>query len=225
MRRLTRKKLKQNEFVTVADQIIDWVVDNWRPVVGGLVALCLGFVLWWGISSWRTSREMKASVALNEAVQLFKADETSGKPADVKTAEKKLEDVVQQYGGTAEGDAARLYLARIAFQKGDAARAKSLLKRVAAKHRGDALGRLATLDLIQMRVASGEAAEVAKDLEGMLSGKDDRLPRDAAMYELARVYMAEQKPDQAKTYFEKLVKDFPESPYKILAQQQMQNLS
>jgi len=86
------------------------------------------------------------------------------------------------------------------------------------------LGRLALVDLIHLRVGSGEAAEVAKELEKMLTGKDDSLPRDLAMFELGRVYVKEKKPEQAKQYFRKLVKDFPQSPYQSLAKQQIQSL-
>lgn len=226
MRRLTRKKLKQNEFVSVVDEIIHWFTDNWRPVVAGIVAVCGIFLIWWGVTSWQGSRASKAAYALNEAVQIYQADQSgkTPKPADLEAAKKKLEAVVAHYGRTDQGDVARLYLARMAFSAGDAAKARGLLKEIVARHRGDVLGRLALVDLIHLRVGSGEAAEVAKELEKMLTGKDDSLPRDMAMFELGRVYVKEKKPEQAKQYFQKLVKDFPQSPYQSLAQQQIQSL-
>ncbi len=226
MRRLTRKKLKQDEFVTVVDQMMDWAQENWKPLVIALAGVCVVFLGWWGISSWKAHREAAASYAVNEAVAIYQADEASGTPkaADLKAVEKKFEEIVKRYGGTDQGDVARLYLARIALETKDVTKARKLLNRIVEHHRGDALGRVAMLDLIDVRINAGEAAEVAKDLEAMASGRDDRLPRDTAMYELGRALLSEKKASEAKGYFQKLVKDFPNSPYGRLAQEQIRKL-
>ena len=226
MRRLTRKKLKQDEFVTIVDQMMDWAQDNWKVLVISLAAVCVVFLGWWGVSSFKGHREAKASFAVNEAVQLYQADEASGtpKPEDLKAAQTKFEDVLKRYGGTDQGDVARLYLARIALETNDVTRARTLLKELVHRHAGDAVGRVAMLNLIGLRINAGEAAEVAKDLEAMVSGKDNRLPRDTAMYELGRALLSEKKPEKAKGYFQKLVKDFPNSPYGRLAQEQIRQL-
>jgi predicted negative regulator of RcsB-dependent stress response len=226
MRRLTRKKLKQDEFVTIVDQMMDWAQDNWKPLVIALVAVCVVFLGWWGTSSFKGHREATASFVLNEAVQLYQADEASGtpKPEDLKAVQKKFEDVLKRYGGTDQGDVARLYLARIALETNDVAKARTLLKGIVRRHAGDAVGRVAMLNLIDLRINSGEAAEVAQDLEAMISGRDDRLPRDTAMYELGRALMKEQKTEKAKEYFQKLIKDFPNSPYGPMAREQIRKL-
>ncbi len=226
MRRLTRKKLKQDEFVTVVDQAMDWVQDNWKPLVIALVGVCVVFLGWWGIASWKGHREAAASYAVNEAVSIYQADEAAGSPKakDLKAIEKKFENIVKRYGGTDQGDVARLYLARIALETKNTNRARRLLDTIARRHRGDAIGRVAMLDLIDLRIHAGEAAEVAKDLEAMAAGRDDRLPPDTAMYELGVTLLSENKTDEAKGYFQKLMKDFPRSPYGRLAEQQMRRL-
>ena len=58
----------------------------------------------------------------------------------------------------------------------------------------------------------------------MVVGSNAGLPRDVALYELGQLYLAEQNPTQAGTYFQKLVDDFPESPYLNLARQHLMEI-
>ena len=55
----------------------------------------------------------------------------------------------------------------------------------------------------------------------MVAGSDPRLPRDVALFELGQLYLSEQDPVQAGEYFQKLVEEFPESPYMNLARQKL----
>jgi TolA-binding protein len=55
----------------------------------------------------------------------------------------------------------------------------------------------------------------------MASGKDPRLPRDAALFQLARVWEREGKPEEASRLYRKLVEEFPDSPYRSEAQQHL----
>jgi TolA-binding protein len=73
-------------------------------------------------------------------------------------------------------------------------------------------------------VSSGQGAEVAKELEAMVVGRDNQLPRDVALFELGEVFRGEQKIDQAREYYQKLVDEFPESPYLSQARQRLSEL-
>ncbi len=225
MRRLTRKKLKQDDFISVVDLVIHWVTDNWRPLAVGFGAVCVVVLIWWGFTTFSSGRQDKAAYELQAAMKLYSGDE-SGKGAapDVEGAKKKLEDVVHRFSHTDQADEARIYLARIAFDKGDVETANTLLQTVSRRHGDDVLGRLSMLDLVHIREQLGQGPEVAKDLEAMAAGTDRRLPRDAALYELGALYVREKKPDQAKEYFQKLVQDFPDSPYQRQAQQRLREL-
>jgi predicted negative regulator of RcsB-dependent stress response len=225
MRRLTRKKLKQDEFVAVVDQIIGWLTDNWRPVAIGLATVTAAALIVWGVTSWKGSREDAASWALHQAVKTYNAQQKKT-PGAAPTAEVRaaFEKVVERYGQTREADAARLYLARFDFEAGKVDQAKKALEKVAARHKGDALGRVATLDLIHMQVSSGQASEVIPRLRAMATGQDDALPRDVALYELASAYQAEKDAAQAREYFQKLIDEFPKSPYTRTARQKLTEL-
>ena len=75
------------------------------------------------------------------------------------------------------------------------------------------------LNLVRLRVAKGEGSQLVKDLEAMVAGKDPRLPRDVALFQLAQLWEHDGKPDEAAKLYRKLADEFPESPYRTEAQQ------
>ncbi len=226
-RRITRKQLKQDdEFVSTAEQIFRWVSDNLRPLLAAVGVVCAVALVWWGVSSWLGARSNDAALLLNHAVTTFEGD-TQGAAVpegDVAAAEAAFEEVVDSYGRTVQADMARLYLARIALGRGEVDRARSMFVELAARHPDNLIGRLATLDLMDLRIASGQGDEVAGELEAIVSGSDPTLPRDTALYKLGELLMAESQPDRARPYFERLVEEFPESPYLPQARQKLTEL-
>ncbi len=227
-RRITRKELKQSdEFVSTADTVIDWLSDNWRPIVAAVAAGCVVALGWWLFALWNEARSEDAADALRRAVTTFEGDNAVGQlvpSGNPEAAEEEFRQVISDYGSTDQADMARLYLARIHLDRGETDVARDLLVRLTERRKDDAVGRLATLDLIHLRISSGQATEVAAELEAMVVGSDTSLPRDVALYELGRLYLAEKNPSQAREYFTKLVEEFPESPYLSLAQQRLMEL-
>jgi len=227
-RRITRKQLKQDdEFVSTMDTVVEWFGENWRPIAGALAAVCAVVVIWWLVGLWNRSKAEDASLALAHAVTTYEGTESVGQlePAgDIEAAETEFLEVIDAYGSTDQADMARVYLARIHFDRGEIDAARDLLVGLTERHRDNAIGRLATLDLIHLRIAAGQASEVAVDLEAMVTGSDPRLPRDVALYELGQLYLAEQDAAKAAEHFQQLVDQFPESPYVNLARQRLMEI-
>ena len=223
-RRITRKQLKEDEFVSTVDRLIRQFGEYWKQAVAALGALLVVVFVWWAVAQWSGSQADAASAKLAEAVSTYEEAVAQGGTGDIAAAEAGFNEVVDQYGRTVSADIARLYQARIKLGKGQTDEAKTILVRLADRHEGDPLGRLAALDLVRLRTASGQGAEVAVELEKMVVGRDARLPRDVALFELGEVFVAEQKPDQAREYYQKLVDEFPESPYVSQARQRLNEL-
>ncbi len=221
MRRLTRKKLKQDEFVSIVDQMIQWFSENWKPIVAAVGALVVVFLLWWGLSSWSQNRSAKASQVLAATTEKMEKAKT---PEDRKAVEDELRKVIDRYGRTPQADEAHILLARMLIEDGSTDEARRMLSAVSERSKDTAMVRVATLNLLHLRVTSGQGAEVAQELQAMVAGKDPRLPRDVALYELAKVSRAEGNVTQAREYFQKLVDDFPESPYAAEARRSLQEL-
>jgi len=153
------------------------------------------------------------------------AEQGSLAPAgDVDAAEQQFRQVVESYGRTDQADMARLYLARIALGRGETDEARPELVDLSRRHPDDVIGQLASFDLIKLRIASGEGAEVAAELEAMVSGQSAGLPRDFALYQLGELFADEGRPDRARPYLEQLVEEFPESPYLNNARQRLAEL-
>lgn len=217
-RRITRKQLKQDEFISTADTVVSWVVDNWRPLAFGLAALCAVIVLWWGGTRWSSSRIDHASYLLHQAVtELEDGTDAAG-------AEEKLNEVIKRYGRSEQADMAKIYLARLELGRDNVDAARPLLVEVADRRAGDAVGRVAVIDLIHLQISAGEASEVAPQLEAMVSGEDPRLPRDVALYELGELYVDGDDVERARSYYQRLVDEFPESPYRAQASQRLSEL-
>lgn len=221
MRRVTRKKLKQDEFVSTVDQIFDWLMANWRPVVGAVAAVVVVFLVWLGASALRGQREEKISLMLSDALQKLESAETETAETE---AEEALRAIADSYTHSRQADVARVLLAKRLAERDQYNEARDLLIAVSDRDKDTPQVRVATLDLIHLRVASGQAAQVIEELEQMVSGQDQRLPRDVALFELADVLIREKKRDEAKKYLEKLVEDFPESTYTQRARERLREL-
>jgi predicted negative regulator of RcsB-dependent stress response len=229
-RRITRKQLKQkDEFVTVADTVFAWFNDNWRPVVAAAGFVLFVYLIWWLATWWSSDRAMAASISLAEAVEIVEAlDDPAAAGSDTEAtpeaAEQKLREVIDSHGGTDQGDMARLYLAKLLLDRDETEEARTILVRLMEQHRGDTVGRLAAYNLIHLRIASGQAAEVAQELEEMVAGKDERLPRDMALYELGMIHVKQRNHEKARQYLEMLTEEFPESSYWRPANEQLSKL-
>lgn len=222
-RRITRKQLKKNdEFVSTMDRLIRKFSDYWKQTLIGIGAFLLIVFLWWVFSQWSGSRQDKASAMLSSAIKAFQQAQTDNGAGDDIRAQ--FEKIVSAYGRTDEGDMARLYVARMDLDAGKVDKARNTLVKVKGKHHGDAIGRIAALDLLHLQINSGQGAEVAKELEKMVVGRDTTLPRDVALFELGQVYLEEQKTEQAREYFQKIIDDFPNSPYSTKAKEKLKRL-
>ncbi|BCW93092.1 MAG: tetratricopeptide repeat protein [Acidobacteriota bacterium] len=234
-RRLTRKQIKKDEFITFMDRAVHWLTANWRQAVMGLGgALALG-LLWWVFTMILGSRTVAATRALDEAIQILEAPVGASAPADAKVkfasesqrqeAAAKALAKVRRFWFTPQARMARVLQARLAAEKGDLEGAVRELAAVASHRSPDPAVRAATLDLIRLRLASGQVEAAIRDLETMASGKDKRLPQDMAMFELAGAYERAGKVSQAQEILRKLVENFPDSPYRVEAQRKLTSLS
>lgn len=231
-RRLTRKQIKKDQFVSLVDRVFHWLGQNWRQAATGLGGVLAVALVWWGVTAVLGSRSDAAAQAIARALETYAAPVGSAASADATVkfatdgerlvaAEKAFQAVKSRYWLTPQARVAELFLARISVDRGDQAQAIKLLGEITSRRTGDPVVRLAMLDLIRLRLAKGEGLQLVAELEGMASGKDPRLPRDAALFQLARVWEGQGKPEEASKLYRKLVEEFPDSPYRSEAQQRL----
>jgi predicted Zn-dependent protease len=231
-RRLTRKQIKKDQFVSFVDRGMHWLNQNWRQAAIGLGVVLALALIWWGVSAYLAGRTADASQAMTKALEIYQAPVGSSAPAGaavtfatdaarLDAAQKAFQGVKSHYWLTPQARMAELFLARVAVDRGDQAKALEILTDLTSRHSSDPIVRLAMLDLVRLRVARGEGLQLVGQLEAMAAGKDPRLPRDAALFQLAEIWNHEGKQDEAGKLLRKLVEDFPDSPYRLEAQQRL----
>ncbi len=235
-RRLTRKQIKHDEFVTLVDRLVHWMGENWRQSVAAAAAVVVLALLWWGGTALLGSRQDAASVALTKAIGILNAPVGSAAPADatekfatesakLDAAEKAFASVKSHYWLTPQAGLARFYLACIQAQRGDTDAAIRAMTAVAGRGSASPAVRLAMLDLVNLRIAKSDARELIPTLQAMVDGKDSRLPPDAALYELGRIQEDSGNHVEAAQLYRKLLDEFPGSPYRNDAQQRLSGAS
>lgn len=133
--RLTRKELlkRPDEFVTLTQQVINYVEKNSKIVLGITGAVAISAVLIGVFYLWRDSNRQQVLVLEQEGNYLFTSRTTSGvsgmeqiKPAaEIKKALDKYKEIVADYPGSQNADRALVYIGDCYFrlnQLGDAER-------------------------------------------------------------------------------------------------------
>jgi tetratricopeptide (TPR) repeat protein len=231
-RRLTRRQIKQDQFVGLVDRAAHWLTANWRQAAIGLGAPLALALLYWAGAALLAGRTNAAARALATALETYNAPVGNTLPATAKVffatdrerldaAEKAFDRIASRYWLTPQARLATLHLANIAVQRGDSAKAVQLLTELVDKRSADPVVAQAMLSLIRLRVAAGEAQLIVPDLEAMAEGKDPRLPRDVALYQLAQLREREGRQDEAAKLYRQLVETYTESPYLYEARQRL----
>jgi TolA-binding protein len=200
-----------------------------------LLAVLIGLLAYFYIAH----RSEVANQALAAAVKVYGAPVVpdGAKPNDAQEpsfpneaarrarARQLLERVHDDYRWTDAADVASLYLAEIDAATGKPAAARKLWSDFVGKHGDHVLAAQARIDLMELDRGQGKGQQVAQQLRQMLDQSDSPLPQDVILYQLA-VTLEQLNRDQeaAKTY-QRLVDEFPQSPYRQSAQQKLTALA
>jgi predicted negative regulator of RcsB-dependent stress response len=201
MEKSERHHIKENDFLLVVERGYDLLLKYKREVLYG-VGIVVGLILlWWGWTAFSGSRERHASQMLAQAL--------GAEPTDLA----KVKLVASKYSGLPSGRSAA---ALVAVQEGKApqetaAALEDLVPRV----------KDATLRGILVFNAVILTAE-ARDADGamkLIEKYRDEVPGEMALLLQGRVREIEGKTDEAKALYNRLIKEFPESSLRYMAQQ------
>jgi TolA-binding protein len=236
MDRQHRRELKHDKFVDELGTLSSRAKENQRVLImitGVAVAIA---VIAYGIYFYRSNRELRGQEALASAITTMESpllppaggQATPG--AKYKTeqertaaAAKQFKDVNGKYSGTDAADVAGLYLARIDAGRGDTKTARTLIEKFVNDHPKHFLVGGARYSLYQLRIESGEAAQVSTELQAQLSKPADQavLPPDTLLVLLAHSYDAQGSSEKSRDAYKRIANEFPDSPYAIEAQRKI----
>jgi len=208
--------------------------ENQRFLLTVAVAVLIAALAGYGILFYRSTREQNAQKALSRAIETLDSPllpAAGGQPspgAKYKTeaersgaAEKQFKEVQTKYSGTDAADIAGLYLARFDAGRGDVAGARKLFDQFIRDHPKHVLVGSARFSLYQLRIESGEAGQVANELQAEINKTDPILPVDTLLALLAHAYDAQGNGAKSKEAYRRLATEFPDSPYAVEAQRRM----
>jgi tetratricopeptide (TPR) repeat protein len=229
----TRQALKQDKFVATTTHGLEWASENRRSVIAtGLILLGVIVFLVAGAVIYNTRSEV-ASAAFGAAIQTYEAQLTQpGEPipSGVKTypssaerakaANAMFQAIADKYSMTPAGKNARYFAGLTEIDAGQNQQAEDTLKKVASGWDSN-LAALAKLALAGLYHDTGRDTQ-AIDLYNQLSAKPSTaVPYGEARLQLADLYTAEGKTDEAKKIYADLEDKDKKGPAGAIAKEKL----
>jgi TolA-binding protein len=227
-----RHRLKENALSHVLGDASARFQEN-RSTFGlavGILALVL--VAGIGYWAWTTRSENRAQALLGDAIVIMQAPVDDPKPgakpgakpgvssyptiqARAEAALAKFAEVYNAYPSTDAGIAARYYAASALGMLGRHEEAASRFREVADRAGTNSFyGRMAQLGVVETSAQAKKYDDAINAAQALVNNtSDDTIPRDALLMQLSRVQAAAGKKADAKQTLDKVIAEFPDSPY------------
>jgi TolA-binding protein len=228
MKTSERHRLKENELSHALRDATDKLRENRRNIglIGGVVVLAL--VVAGGYWAWKTRTESRAQILLSDAMVIMQAPVEEGKPgakpgalsyptvrARTDAALAKFTEVFTAYPSTESGIAARYHAAAALATLGKPAEAATRFQEVVDRAgSGSFYGRMGQLGVVQANAEAKKYEQAISAAQALVDNtSDETMPRDALLMELGRVQAAAGKKAEAKQTLDKVIAEFPDSPF------------
>jgi len=226
-KKITRKQLKRNDLAETMGRTVDYVSHHRRGVTEGivgaavLVALVAGFFLLRAFRENQAGRELSAGLAALDTP-------LAGTPAGVGAQKtfpnaaarnKEAEDHLKKaadHPGTAAGQAANLILA----SRGKTPNPSESFARAARDGKAE-VAAAAELDAARLLASQGKRSEAIDRLKRAIESPTSAAPKDALLFALGEIYEESGSASDARATFQRLVADYPNSPYRNDARQKI----
>jgi TolA-binding protein len=240
MKRTERQHLKENEIRLLTRQARDLMESRKRETAAAIVgvivvaALALGYYVWHEHVESRAHEMLAQAIAVQEA-RVAPAVAPGGTavvapgsyPSDQARADAalvKLKATADAYPTSDAGIFARYQEATTLMSLGRAGEAVSRYQEV-IKRAGDGIfGQTARLGLAEAQARAGQYDQAINTFKELAQRKDGPLPIDGILMHLGRTYLEAGKRAEAQQTFNRLVEEFPTSPYTAEARQQLDTL-
>lgn len=226
-RKITRKQLKRNELAETMGRTVDYVSHHRRGVTEGIVAAAVLAALVAGFFLLRAYRENQAGRELSAGLAALDMP-LAGQPAAVgapktfpnagdrdKEAETHLARAAD-HPGTAAGRAANLILAA----RGKSPNPGDVFARAAREGQAE-VAASAELDAARLLASQGKKNEAIDRLKRAIESPSSPAPKDALLFALGEIYEESGSASDARATFQRLITDYPNSPYRNDARQKI----
>jgi tetratricopeptide (TPR) repeat protein len=235
MKRAERHHLKEHELQTLAREARERFEANRRELTMGIIAV--GVVAAIGIAyfAWREHVQSSAASMLAAAVAVRDArigPPGAGEPGlrfvnereRGEAAVAKFKVAADAYPSSDDGLLARIQEAALWMQIGKPVDAAKAYQLVIDKAGSRIFGQTARLGLAEAQAAQGQYDQAINAYKDLAQHKDGPLPVDGILMELGRTYLEAGKRSDAQQTFNRLVDEYPDSPYSADARRNLDDL-
>jgi tetratricopeptide (TPR) repeat protein len=238
MKRAERRHLKQNELQSFTRQVQDSFEQYRNEAVWIVVALAVIGVAAFGFYAWRERADSRVHAMLADALVVQEA--RIGPPAAATgggggltfpTERERAQAVIAKFKAAADaypstdaGLFARYQEASTEMSLGNTADAAKAYQQV-IDHGGDKLyGQMARLGLAEAHALSGQYEQAITAYKELAQRKDGQLPVDGILMQLGRAYRDAGRASDAQQTFNRIVEEFPDSPFNADAKRELDAL-
>jgi TolA-binding protein len=232
MKSTERHRLKENEVAHTVARVRETYELYQKPILAGVIGVIAIVVIVVGFVSWRTQSDSTARTMLADAIATERAQVIApvppepGKPAPQQLAgsfptDKARSDaalakfmaVADAYPKADAGIAARYHAAALLTALGRHGEAVTRYQEVIDRAGTSVYAQMAKLGMADAQAAEGKFDQAIATFKEMSGNKDGQLPVDAVLMQLARAYGAAGKQTDARQTLQRVVDEFPQSPY------------
>jgi TolA-binding protein len=235
MKRAERHHLKENELQTLAREARERFEAKRRETTLSAIAIAVVVLIGVGYFAWREHVQTKAGAMLAEGVAI--KDARIGPPGTqegglrfvnererAQAAVAKFKSAADAYPSTDAGLYARYQEAGTLMELGNPGQAATAYQLVIDKAGNRILGQTARLGLAEAQAAQGQYDAAINTFKELAQRKDGPLPIDGILMQLGRTYLRAGKRNDAQQTFNRVVEEFPESPYSADARRELDGL-
>lgn len=238
MKRNERHHLKENELVQLASRTREAIDARQREFGAVAIAVILVAVAAIGYYAWRSRVEGRAGSMLADAVILSEArvgpPPAPGTPATgpsfpterekYESAAAKFKAVADEYPSSDAGVFARYREGSTQMALGNTKEAAAAYQQVIDRAGSGLYGQMARLGLAEVQAREGQYDSAISTYKGLADNKDGPLPVDGILMQLGRTYLEAGKATEAQQTFNRVVEEFPESPFSGDARKELESL-
>jgi len=239
MKRTERHHLKENELEKFARRAREAVQTRRRETMAGIIALVVIGAVAVGYWAWRERVETRAHAMLAAALAAQEARVgppaapgvgAASPPSFATERERslaalaKFKAAADAYPSTDAGIFARYMEAATSMALGNAADAARAYQQVIDRAGDGIYGQMARLGLAEAQARAGQYDQAINTFKELAQRKDGPLPIDGILMQLGRTYRDAGKRDDAQQTFNRLVEEFPQSPFAGDAKRELDSL-
>jgi len=241
MKKEERHQIKRDGLVRAVERAEFYFEHHVRRVVLIVLAAATLVVAGFGLRSWLSARQGKASVAVSEIIQTFRAPVASSPEAlqqiqpgakSFATSEERdrkvieLADEVLTGSGMGAAAPTALFYKALALdglaQRADATRA---LEQILKSYPHVFQAAMARYKLAQIKESEKNPAEALVHFQALYDDPKGVFPKEEALMGIARCQESLGRKDEARETYRKIVSDYPDSDYQSDARRKVDELS